>query len=457
MITKEKLIEDAKMRQLNGALVEEIMVRSDSSINIESVRRIGDNDDFIIEKMDGESPEYTLIDDVVDFDYNISIKRKNGEVFKFADTRIYIFKKDDEYRATPFKIFDRDSYDGLKIKYGEKYCRILTFDIGSSIKMKEGETSIYSQRISMAIDNDDCFIYCINYTDGTLPTVLVSKERIDDIENYVFDKSTDTIFNTYFYPHEYKVVTEKVYPQTVFGSPGGNLKNMKFDEKIEPTTEGFIYSNTDDIFASRARVSSRVSVKFGNYEIGSYDVRNQFDMNNLFISNLPEDLKCSTSNEKVPGKELAKRFIPLIGQFINDYDEYDVYKYRDEGNIYLHNYENKICVVKELNNIIEIFSSLKVENNPIINYSIFHLNDEKELDNHFSIYNKIDDDTDFLFCFVTFGKYRNINVSRDSNMIMLDGGEYWLTTNKNGDVINTNLGITGTISAYNIFGIPVDF
>ena len=477
MIRKEELIENSKKKQLNGALVDEYHLENDESIkliNSYNINYNGYENNVTIARVD--QPQIVdLENDFLDVDYSLYMNKNNEEI-GFARTSLQIYMRKLTYRAVPFKEFKmepKDLEETKKIGDGKHSCMIIDIELMAKISFTEEKSDIYEDLIPVAVDLNGCYIYCINYIDGTLPTVLVSKDIISksELENAVFEQSTDIIFNSYYHPHQYRQVTQKIYPDTVFGSPGGNLKGLSFNEKKVNYKD---YENSDGIFGEYNDETGTMTVKFTDHTIARYTKGgiSQNDINSILMY---DEYKLSFfekefADETISAEDLIKKYNnPVLNNIRSGKDiTYRVFdSFTDEvGGIYydfISKDEISIIKISNDNNFIELFSIFNKKHNESTNedftypktikqYAAFDV--KKNLG--YSIYTAINEDTN-LECYINSTNNRLINVSRDANNIMFNSGKYYITCNKNNDVINTNMGIEGQIVPYNIFGIPVKF
>ena len=456
MIRKEDLINKAKDDQLKGAYVDELTYNSTGIIENNRSWSIGTSD-VKIERIPDEGT-VDLTERPLDIDYAITMKD-----VCFSKTDCWIYVRNEIYRAIPYTnfVYNPDEDDTPKIGDNKKSCNILDIELGAKISFEEGKYDIYNDDLTIAIPcNQDIYLYIINYKDGTLPSVLVSKDVLEKeaVEKYVFEKSKEgLLYNSYYHPHQYKQVTEKVYPDVVFGSPGGQLQNINFDEYKYSFKN---YKNTDGVEGEVE--DNNVYVKFKDFYVASYNRKSdtdQFDINNLTIYNLINNVQvlqiCPDYVQDI--QEIIDKHQELKDTNIKLDTKYDVYETEDEGTYYLYvddaEISSVIHIVEDTIEVLNIFYANTGTNKSkydINQYIIFK-------DNlYYSIYVTRNEDTGHL-CFVTGTDNRTINVSRDMNTIIYNRGLYVLTTNKNNDIINSNMGISGSIIPYNIFGIPVTF
>lgn len=469
MIRKEELIERSKRKQLNGALVEEYKLENDTYIfRIDSFRFNYEETNVDISNID-EPVSIYLDHDYMDEYYSLSMN-KNGEDIGFARTNIEIYMRNNIHRAVSFKEFKLDIDETPKIGDNKHSCMVLDIELGAKIFFQEGKYDIYEDIISVAVDINGCFIYCINYTDGTLPTILVSKDKLskEKIESIIFEQSTDTIFNSYYHPHQYKQVQEKIFNDTVFGSPGGNLKGLNFDEKLN----GKNYENSDGVSGIYNEEDGNIIVKLGDQKIARY-VKGGPDQNDISSITMYDNYKLWFLNKDVPdstisSKDLASKYDKLSDKNIKIGEDiiYRVFdSFKDECGVY-YDYISKdrisIIRISKDEKFIEVFNIFNKKHNEEMdvtypeNTTKQYIAMDLEKDLLYSIHTTINEDTN-MDCFINSTKNRLINVSRDSNIIMFNNGIYYITCNKNNDVINTNMGIEGQIIPYNIFGIPTYF
>ena len=212
-----------------------------------------------------------------------------------------------------------------------------------------------------------------------------------------------------------------------------------------------------------------VYIKFKDYRVATYrknldddddDIYGdeQFDIDCLhmygFINYVQDVQLCCDYIQDI--QEVIDKYPVLKDTNIQVNTGYDVYETDDDGLYYLY-IDNPIIssVIHIVNDgTVEVLNTFYANTGTnkskydINQYIIFKDN------SHYSIYVTRNEDTGQL-CFVTGTDNRTINVSRDINTIIYNKGLYVLTTNKNNDIINSNMGISGSIIPYNIFGIPV--
>lgn len=476
MIIKHELMKLAKRKQLNGALVDEYILESDDKIKlVDSYTfdyRMKNN---VIITRSEEEIEVDLDDNSLDIDYSFYMN-KNDQSTMFARSNLNIFMRKTAYRTIPFTIFDpSDKEDETpKIGDGKHMCSVMDIHFMSKIYFNEGKYDLYNDYISFALGADECYIFCINYTDGTLPTILISKNELfrSDIERIIFDTSTDeSVYNSYYHPHQFKQVVEKSFPDVVFGSPGGNLKGLTFNEKKVNFKD---YENTDGVYGLYNNDTGIITVKFSDHIIAEYTEgdQNQYDIDSIIMCNIYKNSFYYTgipNKRAISEKDLLCKYNCLSRTNIRNGEniEYNVYdEYKDDlGTYYDSKGDGELSVihVSPDEKFIEVINFFERKHDSITNTDFTYL---KKLQQYmafdleknliYSICVTINEDTD-LECFINCTNNRIINVSRDTNNIMYDTGKFWITCNKNNDVINTNMGIDGQIVPYNIFGIPVEF
>lgn len=474
MIRKEELIEKSKKNQLNGARVDEYQIENDEMmypIDSYVINFKGYSTNVTINRVN-QPQAINLENDFFDEDYSLFMT-KNNEKIGFAKSNIQINMRKLTHRYIPFREFKLDPKDDIKKIGDNKHsCMVIDIEMTSKISFKDNKSDIYYDHISVAVDLNGCFIYCINYTDGTLPTVLVSKDILSksELENIVFEPSTITIYNSYYHPHDYKQVTEKVFPNVVFGSPGGNLKGLTFDERKINFND---YENNDGVYGSYDPATKTITVKFADHIIARYAKGglDQYSINSILMYDTYKSgfFQKEISDGIINVKDLIEKYKNLLHTNIKNGDdiEYRVFDFmKDELGTY-YDYkspdETSIIRVSSDEKFLEVFNFFDKKHDEqsgtdfkyprfVYQYVAFDL--EKDLP--YSIYTAENEDTN-LECFVSSTKNRVINVSRDANNILFNSGKYYVTCNKNNDVINTNMGIEGQIIPYNIFGIPTHF
>lgn len=453
MINKDDLIKSAKKQQLDGARIDifkfdrnnyELKFIKDFSYNFSNNNNVKIEKDDTIVRVD---QVIELDEDFADLDYYVSFSKEDDKDVVFSNINVKIFLRHGNYSVNPYKEFKLDEDDKL-IEYGKVSSKVLDFELSANISLEENKHDIYNDFLSVGIDKEDCYIHIVNYSDGTLPTILLSDRMLDkdDVYDQVFSKSTFGIYNSYFHPHQFKKIQEKVFPDVVFGSPDGIVKNIKFDESKIKSKD---YWNSDGVYGTFDDKNKTVKVSFQGLPIAEYPLKDQNNMDNLFLISYSKDiLKNQEPDELVKYDDIKDKFkLPCTPESSGIFN---VYKSIDSGILYIN--EDGTQMIHEVDNVIENFFVTSAKNQKIKTYMILK-------DNHMlSINTTIDADVKEL-CYNNFTNNRNINVSRDGNNIiyLAKDGSCWITTNKNNDIIGTNLPISGEIIPYNIYGIPVRF
>ena len=452
MINKKDLIEKAENKQLNGAKID-ILEFNYSNNTIKSCNEYQYykyyDTDVKISKRFGNFDIINLDDDFVDVDYDIGME-KSGEVVNFACTNVTIHLKKHSYRAKPFQLFEMgidDLNDTPMIGDGKSNCKVLDIGLNSVISFSEDSRDIYGDMISVAV-NTDCYIHIINYIDGSLPTIMVFEYNLgDSFRRHIFKKSTDKIYNSYFHPHTYRKVSEKIYPNVVFGSPGGEVNNI-INEKVEDR----IYTNDDHIIGDCSTNRGIASVKFCDIMIAKYTMDDQNNIDNLFLVDYYKDLLNDDPDMTVTFKEISRNHdLPNMIATIDPETKFDSYISSDSGICYINKDDNKVNVIHMIDNITELFNVMTTDQGQTVKCYTITVDD-----NTMFISVTVDKDSKEL-CYYHTTANRAISISRDGNNIIYNKGSHWITTDKSNDIINTNLPISGSIIPYNIFGIPVDF
>ncbi len=438
MLSKEFMIEMAKEHQLDGAQINEIVINNEvvfSTPNTTNLEKSEGNHVTIKENGWGTGNSFHMA-------YDIMLKKT-----RFSDTFVTMEKRTSVYRCIPFTIFNgKEDESPKKIGDNKSSCNILDINISATIITDTNKYDKYNDSISVSIPiNGDTYLYIINYTDGTLPTVVISKKKLPDVTRYIFTVSEPGLYyNSYFHPHSYKQIEEKVYENLVFGSPGTKINTLNFDEEI---LNGNEYKNTDNILAKKDK-DGNIKVYFFDKEIAEYNSDNMNDFDSLYITkyNIPDN---SDDTEEIDYDSIIKKY-PLLSRIIISKNNYCIYHdyYNNDGLIYISKDADNDTTIYILNDYIEV---LNIGTNNIKQYGI--CNTAKKV--IFTIASNINENNEISF--ITLSPNRSINNSRDAISILFNTGYGYITCNKNGTIINTNLGIDGDIDLYNIFGIPENF
>ena len=357
-----------------------------------------------------------------------------------------------------------------KINDGKMVCLMMEFEINATAtsgKKEEGKYTnyVYEDKFEIGLNPDKSFyyIYIVNYTDGSLPTIIIFDKRlstISDISYHVFKHSTDTMFNSYYNPHDYKIEKIEYYPDVVYGSPCDNYLGLTFDEdiKYEPQKDRYKYQNTDaisnivgieedEVMLNHIRIG-RVS-KTGNCSIDIIDEFNSEDLANIKFDSMKK-YSIKELSEKYPGSS----DIITLSENVNDIYELDFEKDKVERYIAISPH-NDIGLIK-------VRHHLGLVDDYIFEYAInFTLDDDIKSVIYGAVtgtkyrfgyqYNGTMDklQTDQ---FVTYTNNRKIAYSENAGMVLLNQGKYHYTLDNSGNIIDSNIPLFGVQPRRNIFG-----
>ena len=391
---------------------------------------------------------------------------------KFGKTNIDFELSHNTHSNYPFITYkdDDDEEKDKMITYKPKsVSKLLRMNIISSTESDEGDNKstrrIYRDKISVGLFPDDkrTYIYIIAYNDASLPTVILTRDRLlklTDTLHMIFDTNTgEKSYSSYFHPHTFSVEKVQNYPNSVFGRPGVEFDSLKFDE----TSSGgktFKYSNTDGISAEQD--GDNIDVLISNYIFG-YINKNKAGINFLdkfkdIVDNVTKEFMESKKEEKMDVKYLVKQhpnFKDLLTKVlvnvsmlvqIEKISDYTIYLFRDEQ-------LNSIGALKIVegvdkdDSVVELVYPIVLSDGvPSIIYNIF------TLDGYYYgyQYNGTPDELRYNE-FTSYTTNRTIAKSATACMILMDQGKYNYTIDNSGSIISSNLPIDHT-STKNIFG-----
>ena len=402
--------------------------------------------------------------------YEIYMKSGDDEI-KISNSKVIFELGEYNVKCIPFKEYKskKGSLIPLPGENNKVNCRALRFTITSnstSVSSKEENTYtdyIYNLEFVVGVDQN-CYIYIIQTPDVNPPTVLVCRDKMEDLNNitkYVFAGNIyDGIYNSYFHPHQYYIEKHTNYENLVFGSPTGTLNKLKFKEEIEVIDDQMGIYKTNDKLEAR-KVDGEVDVLLDNYKIASYNYKdgNKVNYTNLdlykYISDIDlfnslHDIDMELSIEEFenidPELQYVLSTIPIdktekrIQRIVNDIPIFRLEDYSGD---------DMLRMVIKFNPYSAVEIMYMINDNEKIYYTIN--SNEYRLDMF------IGTDEFGERVYYTDTKYRAINYSRDIGMISYKEN-FWVNVDKANVVVNSNLPIIGEkFTKYNVFGVPERF
>lgn len=480
MLDIERMRKEMINRSLLGSYCEEYTYFYDSrTIKFEksgyligtdpNSRITADND------LDNRSYNFDNVKNYCRINYSIDVKKNDEEVAHLGDTIIRILDYV-QIKAVPFKEYipDKTKYIGSADR-SKSYCRGLYFyieNVISSVSSTEDNTiTDYRSFLDFIVAvNQECYIYIIQSPDGTLPTILVSKDRIgdfnlNDINDYIFKGNVgdNSIYNSYFHPHKYNIVKRTSYDQAVYSSPDAPLHDLKFKEAINVFTTSDIntadvvnyYSESDKLTA--VKKDNNIVVELDKYKIAEYSRWEKANYTDIELIKYMADIDVFNSmhevKEEISVNELIKRY-PNVKTILPDFpiqdrdenillhietdDEYEVYTFE----YYATNFTN--IVIRVIDNTIEV--SYILNDDERMYYGVYR--NGYKLD---SLISKGENNDDIYY--FTSTNNRTIDYSRDMSLITYKANA-WINLDKSDTIVNSNLPIVGKFTKYNILGIP---
>lgn len=456
MITKNVILEEAINKQIHGAMIECYKYNEDTNLKLQEsytykIAKLDNEPEVEIKRIISNSEVY-LDKDFLDNDYNMIIE-KHGEDIEFSRTNVQVHKMEYDHICFPYGEYIPTKEPKL-IGSGKVPCTILTIESMSkstSTDIRGEEVNvIYQDLVNVGI-TESCYIYIVNYTDGSLPTILVSNKQYNeaDLKTTIFKNSVPGLFNTYFHPHHYRVERVKRYEDVVFGAPGSHLKSLTFDEKKIDHD----YWNSDGIQANK--ILGDVNVSLDGWCIAKYQeddsLEKQNNLDNLLINHLivVNDTQ-ETKNDHIAYNDLVTKYYPIIDKIYEGFNKdftFKEYRFETGYTMYQAN-EDLLTIVCPENdpqcceityiNGDNIYYAAIGNKGSIIRISLF-----KDAEgNEYYINNTLN---------------RSINISRDANTITYNRGAFYISTDKSNNITHTNMMISGEITPYNIYGVPEKF
>jgi hypothetical protein len=467
---KDSLKNNALCNQFKDCYIEEYSLNNetgkmmlDRTLNTateESTRRVSPsklNDDIV-----------DINKEFMDLDYYFEYKTPM-DWEKFGKTNIDFEFSHNTHSNYPFITYNDKEKDKVITYKPKSMSKLLKINIISSTESDEGDNKstrrIYRDKISVGLFPDDkyTYIYIIAYNDASLPTVILTRDRLlklTDTLHMIFDTNTgEKSYSSYFHPHTFSVEKVQNYPNSVFGRPGVEFDSLKFDETY--STPKFRYSNTDGISAEQD--GNNIDVLISNYIFGYIDENNKVGINFLdkfkdIVNNVTEEFMESKKEEKMDVKYLTKQhpnFKDLLTKVlvnvsmlvqIENISDYTIYLFRDEqlnsiGALKIVEGVDKDDSVAEL-----IYPIILSDGVPSIIYNIF------TLDDHFYgyQYNGTPDKLRFDE-YTSYTMNRTIAKSASGSMVLMDQGKYNYTIDNSGYIVSSNLPIDH-VNIKNIFG-----
>lgn len=167
------------------------------------------------------------------FDYYSTIIR-NGNKTEFANGTTSISFVGSR-RAIPFADVNINENTTPLIGDNKKECTVLKIEAYSKVIIGQykddnkglisEKSNIYSNEIYIGIDTNT-YLYIIQLENGTLPIILISKEKINSesiLDNILRStNSEEKFYNSYAHPYRFEIRDSVIYNNAVFGVPGSN-------------------------------------------------------------------------------------------------------------------------------------------------------------------------------------------------------------------------------------------